>query len=121
MQLLSDLEERSLAEESPFRAQLLREDIIRLRKLEEIVRSIPDPESCRRAARRLGWTALDARTLELAEPLDRLVDAIRRSQSDALGGADDAEIRNAWLELTRLRLETMVGCLSTRLPYPEDE
>lgn len=121
MQLLDDLEERAKVEASPFRAQMLREDIIRLRKLEEIVRSTLDPDACRRAARRLGWTALDARTHELAEPLDRLVDAVRRSQLDAAGDADDAEVRNAWLELTRLRLETMVGCLSTRLPYPSDE
>ena len=121
MQLLDDLEERAKAEKSPFRAQMLREDTVRLRKLEEIVRTTLEPDACRRAARRLGWTALDARTHELAEPLDRLVDAVRRSQFAAVRGADDAEIRNAWLELTRLRLETMVGCLSTRLPYPADE
>lgn len=121
MQLIDELEERARLEESPFRAQMLREDIVRLRRLDEIVRSVPDPDACRRAARRLGWTAQDARTHELAEPLDRLVDAMRRSQFDAAGDADDAEIRGAWLELTRLRLETMVGCLSTRLPYPADD
>ena len=120
MHLIDELEQRARVEQSPFRAQMLREDIVRLRKLEELVRSNPDSDACRRAARRLGWTALDARTHELAVPLDRLVDAVRHSQSAGNGTHDD-EIRDAWLELTRLRIETMVGCLSTRLPKPSDE
>ena len=120
MHLISELEHLAELEPSPFRAQLLREDSVRLRRLAEIVLSTPDSAECRQAARRLGWTALDARTHELAVPLDRLVDAIRQSQSVAAGACDD-EVRDAWLELTRLRLESMVGCLSTRLPKPFDE
>ncbi len=120
MQLIDELEGRIRVEQSPFRAQMLREDIVRLRKLEEVVRSTPDADACRRSARRLGWTALDARTHELAAPLDRLVDAVRQSQSAGTGTYDD-EIRDAWLELVRLRIETMVGCLSTRRPQPPDE
>lgn len=120
MRLIADLEQLAKVEESFFRAQLLREDAVRLRKLEELVRSNAESDACRRAARRLGWTALDARTHELAAPLDRLVDAMLRSQSAAAGSLD-AEIRDAWLELTRLRMESMVGCLSTRLPKPSDE
>lgn len=121
MDLIDELEQRAKLETSLFRAQIFREDIARLRKLEEIVRAVPDPEACQRAVRRLGWTALDARTHELAEPLNRLVDAVRRSQHDAAAGADDSDIRDAWLELTRLRIERMVGCLSTRLPEAADE
>ncbi len=116
MRLIDELEERVQAEGSPFKAQMYREDLVRLRKLEEIVRATPEPDDCRRAARRLGWTALDARTHELVEPLDRLVDAMRRCHSGGTGDITDGEIRDAWLELTRLRLETMVGCLSTRHP-----
>jgi hypothetical protein len=120
VRLIDELEQLAKLEQSPFRAQMLREDVVRLRKLEELVRSIPEQDACRRAARRLGWTALDARTHELAAPLDQLVDAVRQSLSVA-AGAYDEEIRGAWLELTRLRMERMVGCLSTRLPEPADD
>jgi cell division FtsZ-interacting protein ZapD len=118
--LIDELEQRANIEQSPFRAQLLREDIVRIRKLEELVRSTPELDACRRAARRLGWTTLDARTHELAVPLDRLVDLVRQSLS-VPAGTCDGEIRDAWLELTRLRIESMVGCLSTRLPKPSDD
>jgi hypothetical protein len=57
----------------------------------------------------------------LAVPLDRLVDAVRARVLDTDGGADDDRIRDAWLELTRLRLERMVGCLSPRVPNPSDD
>jgi hypothetical protein len=117
MRLTGELEQLATAEQSPFRAQLLREDVVRLRKLEEITRSVPELDACRRAARRLGWTALDARAHELAEPLDQLVGAIRESQRGAADATDD-RIRAAWIELTRIRTEQMVGCLSTRLPKP---
>jgi hypothetical protein len=119
--LIDELEQLAKREQSMFRAQMLREDIVRLRKLEELVRSIPESDACRRAARRLGWTAMDARTHELAAPLDRLVDAVQRVQSAAAAGNDDDEIRDAWLDLTRLRMDSMVGCLSTRLPKPSEE
>ena len=63
---------KRLAEEEQclFRAQMLRQDVARLIKVEELARTESDLESCRRAARRLGWTVLDARMHELAEPLD---------------------------------------------------
>ena len=121
MRLIEELQQRAAIEASPFRAQMLREDIGRLLRLEEITRSDPDLDACRRAARRLGWTTLDARTDELAVPLNRLVNAVHRSQHAAEAGPCDSEIFDAWLELTRLRIERMVGCLSTRLPEPLDE
>ena len=120
MQLIDELEQRAKVEGSLFRAQLLREDIARLRKLEELVRTTPEADACRRAAQRLGWTALDARTHELAVPLDRLVETVGQSQS-AAAGSYDGEIRDVWLELTRVRIESMVGCLSTRSPKPSDD
>lgn len=121
MHLIDELEQRAKLETSLFRAQMLREDIVRLRRLDGLARSVSDPEACRKAARRLGWTTLDARTAELAEPLDRLVDAVLQAAAVGGGDANETSIREAWLELTRLRMERMVGCLSTRLPEPSDE
>ena len=121
MRLIEELQRRIAVEASPFRAQMFREDIGRLRRLEEITRSDPDLDACRKAARKLGWTTMDTRTNELVVPLDRLVDAVQRSQHTAEAGPCDRQIFDAWLELTRLRMERMVGCLSTRFTEPSDE
>ncbi len=112
MALIEDLKQRLAAEKSFFRAQLLREDIARLEKLEALARSTPDVDEYRRAGRRLGWTPMDARTGELGAALDSLVDAVR--------AGDDAHGLEAWVEITRIRIERMVGCLSTRTPKPTD-
>lgn len=118
MRLIDELTERVAVEPSPFRAQLFREDIARLAKLDQLARSTPDLETYRRAGRRLGWTAQDTRTGELGEALDRLLDAVHGARS---GNADDdARIRDAWFELTRVRMEQLVGCLSTPVPKPVD-
>lgn len=120
MQLIEYLEQRLSAESNLFRAQLLREDIARLRKLDTLARSALDADGYRRAGRRLGWTALDARTGELGATLDRLLDAWRDALADADNPAHEARMLDAWQELTRLRLTTMVGCLSTPIPAPSD-
>jgi hypothetical protein len=120
MRLIEELQAQVATETSLFRAQLFREDIVRLTKLEEMARSAPDVETYRRAARRLGWTAQDARTGELGAALDRLLDAVRDARLADASDAADARIRDAWLELTRVRMEQLVGCLSTPVPKPVD-
>ncbi len=114
--LIDELERHLAVESSLFRAQLLREDIARLRQLDALARSSLDAEGYRRAGRRLSWTASGARTHELDEALERLLDAVRATQLED----GDTRVREAWSELTRLRLQTMVGCLSTPVPKPGD-
>ncbi|HEV2227437.1 MAG TPA: hypothetical protein VGR86_00650 [Steroidobacteraceae bacterium] len=120
MWLIEELERRLAAESSLLRAQLLREDIARLRKLDALARSAPDAEAYRKTARRLGWTAQDARTGELSEALDLLLESWRRALGEGPSDELDARMLQAWQEMTRLRLENMVGCLSTRLPKPPE-
>ena len=120
MHLIDELEQRAAVEPSLFRAQLLREDVARLRKLAELARSMPDVDTYQRAARRLGWTAQDARTNEISEPLDKLLDAMRDAQGDAADSAAEQRVRAAWTELTRARMERLIGCLSTPVPKPVD-
>ena len=123
MHLIDEIEQLAAIEPSLFKAQLLREDAVRLRRLFALAAASPDEDSYRRAARRLGWTAQDARTGELREPLEALLDAVRDAR-DARGAASqraaEMRIRDAWLELTRVRIESLVGCLSTRIPKPEE-
>ncbi len=112
MQLIADLERLLATEESMFRAQLLREDIARLRKLEALARSAPDVEAFKNAGMRLGWTQGDARTHELREPLESLLAAVYEREEGA--------VTAAWNEFHRARMERLLGCLSTPVPRPVD-
>jgi hypothetical protein len=117
MQLIIDLEHLISREESLFRAQLLREDVARLRKLQALATVAPDAAAFRRAGERIGWTQGDTRTHELAEPLERLLAAVYAFEKDS---APEAPITEAWEALHRARMERLVGCLSTPAPKPVD-
>lgn len=120
MQLIETLRERLAHEPSMFHAQLLREDIARLARLESLAGSAPSFEAFREAAHRLGWTQGDARTQELAEPLDALLEAAYAARNGSADAAQDARIEAAWRALYRLRLERLVGCLAPPAPKPVD-
>jgi len=119
MHLIEQLETLITKEPSLFRAQLMREDIGRLRKLEALARTTADLDSYRQAGRRLQWTTLDARTGELGSALEELLDAVR-AVTLALPEASDARAEQAWAALARLRMERLVGCLATPLLKPID-
>jgi hypothetical protein len=112
MRLIAELERLAAQETSLFRSQLLREDIARLRKLQELAGSAQDVEAFRKAGMRVGWTQGDARTHEIREPLVRLLDAVYASHED--------EAMRAWEALHRARMEKLLGCLSTPVPKPSD-
>ncbi len=117
VQLIRELERLLAGEESLFRAQLLREDIARLRKLEQLLDASPELEAFRKAGLRLGWTQGDARTAEVREPLERFLEALHAVKK---GTADEARVIHAWNELHRARMERLIGCLSTPVPKPAD-
>jgi len=119
MHLIAKLETLSANEPSLFRAQLMREDIGRLQRLETLARSTPDLEGYRRAGKRLNWTTLDARTAELGPVLEELLDAVRAVVL-ALPEASETRAEEAWFALARLRMERLVGCLATPLPKELD-
>lgn len=117
MKLIEDLESLIAKEPSMFRAQLLREDVARLRKLQSLAAAAPDAAAFRKAGARIGWTQGDARTHELGEPLERLLAAVYAFEKDS---APEAPIIEAWEALHRARMEKLVGCLSTPVPRPLD-
>ena len=119
MLLLEELQQRVREEESLFRAQLLREDVARLMKLAELARSAGDLNTFKKAGRCIGWTQGDTRTSELGEALDALLDAVFAYETGSVGTEQEALIRDAWLELHRVRMERLAGCLSTPVPKPE--
>ena len=110
MQLVHDLERMAEGEESLFRRQLLREDVARLRKLQALVESSPDLDTFKKAGMRLGWTQGDARTSEIRPQVESLLEAVY--------AGDAAKITSAWNELHRVRMERLLGCLSTPVPKP---
>lgn len=111
-QLTADLERRLAGEESLFQAQLLREDIARLRRLESLAGEAADEAAFVASGARVGWTPGDARTAELRGPLEAFLRA-------AFAGDAGLAARN-WAELHRVRLERLLGCLSTPVPRPDD-
>ncbi len=118
MRLIVELESRIAGEESLFRAQLLREDVARLRKLRELAVAAADRETLEVAARRLGWTQGEQRTHELHAALGPLFDAVFAFEHGDTGEASEQRIHDAWVALTRERVERLVGCLSTPVPKP---
>lgn len=112
MQLLQELERLAGSEESLFRRQLLREDVVRLRKLEALRGASPDLATFRKAGLRLGWTQGDARTSEIAAEVESLLEAVH--------AGDEARIAAAWHELHRARMERLLGCLATPVPKPAE-
>lgn len=110
MQLIDDLEGRLAREQSMFQAQLLREDIARLRKLLELAGSTQVTGDFVKSGMRIGWTQGDARTQELSAPLEAFLRAVH--------AADEALILRTWETLHRVRMERLLGCLSTPAPKP---
>jgi len=120
MRLIEELEQRVGREESLFRAQLIREDIARLQRLQEIARTTGDAAAYKKASMRIGWTQGDLRTHELRAPLEVLLDAVYAYETGTRGTEEDAASSVAWFELDRTRMERLVGCLSTPVPKPTD-
>jgi hypothetical protein len=116
MRLPETLERIAAEEPSPFRAQLLREDVTRLRRLEALARTAADLASFKQQGMRVGWTQGDLRTHELRAPLEALLEAVYGYET---GAAAEDRIEAAWRELHRTRLERLVGCLSTPVPKPD--
>jgi len=110
--LIEELERRLNGEQSLFQAQLLREDIARLTRLDDLVRNSADEASFVKSGMRIGWTPGDARTQELREPLEAFLHAVFAE--------DEARIALAWERLHGARLERLLGCLSMPAPRPAD-
>ena len=111
MSLVTEMEQRLEAEESPFRAQLLREDIARLRRLESLAREHADLESFAKEGLYIGWTQGDFRTHELKAPLEALLAAFHAYETGGRSDEQDRALHAAWANFDRERMEKLLGCL----------
>ncbi len=96
--------------ESVVQQQLLREDIARIRQLEELARSCPSYEEFEHQGLFIGWTQGDFRTGELHGSLKPLLKALHQAvnaPSDDVHG----EVRACWIAFNQERSKRLVGCL----------
>lgn len=119
MNLIARLEADAGTEESFFRAALLREDVSRLRKLQELSVSVSDLKTFKSEGTKLGWTQGDARTWELKDALDPLFDAFYQWTRDP-SLSNGIRVERSWDVFYSFRLKTMIGCLS-RVPKPDGD
>lgn len=111
MHLIDELEALLNKEESMFRAQLLREDVVRLRKLADLARENGDREAYVKAGMYIGWTSGDIHTHELKDELEPLLDAM---YAYATGGGTDEQdqaLRTSWDAFHIARMRKIVHCL----------
>ena len=119
MTLRQQLEGAIDLEASYFRAQLLREDVARLKQLEELAAQHGDAAAFRKAGLMIGWTPGDTRSFELKPALEPFLDAFFECAKAAGNEAAEAKLRGAWDDFDRFRMDLLVGCLA-RVPKPID-
>ena len=118
MRLIENLQRRLAAEQSVLQMQILREDIVRLGKMRELALTATDATAFQQTALRLGWTAGDLRTHEIRDPLQALAGALYDYEAGAQSAEQEDRIEQAWVFLHRVRMERLMGCLSTPMPKP---
>jgi hypothetical protein len=118
MELLDRLERALSAEESCFRAQLLREDVARLKALRDLARNASRQESFLEDGLRLEWTPGGQRNQQLKATLEPLLEAFYAADKSGPGADADAHLLRAWCGFDAQRMDVLVGCLS-RVPRPE--
>ena len=111
MHLVDEMKRQLEAEESMFRAQLLREDIGRLQNLGAMARRHETLESFAKEGLYIGWTQGDLRTHELREPIAALLAAIYAYETGGRSDQQDRSVRAAWQVFDRERMEKLLGCL----------
>ena len=118
MNLLENLEAAIDREESFFRSQLMREDVARLRQLQELAGTSQTVEEFVKEGLYIGWTPNDMRTHEFKDELEAFLRAVYRQvrEDDETDEADE-QIDRTWRTFDAKRMERLVGCL-TRVPKP---
>lgn len=111
MDFIEELESRLAREESMFRAQLLREDVARLRRLIELADEHGDRDEFRKAGAYIGWTSGDMRTHELMEQLIPLLDAMYDWRRGEQGPETERALRSAWDDFHIERMRILLHCL----------
>lgn len=111
MKFIEELESMLASENSMFRAQLLREDVARLRQLVELADANDDREAYRKAGTYIGWTNGDMRTHELLGQLTPVLDAVYDLRRNEQSPEAEQALRAAWDTFNIERMRKLLHCL----------
>lgn len=111
MKLLRTLQDQLEREQSPFRVQLLKEDIGRIERLQALADAAGDLSEFQNAGSRIGWTQNDMMTHRIADPLNRVLEAIYLYHHGPKAEEDERRVHDAWLGLCAERNEKLIKCL----------
>lgn len=114
MRLIAELERRMAEEASPFRRQLLKEDLARLEKLRALAAAGSTRENFLKEGARVEWTAGDLRTHEFQATLTPFLEMFYACATEGELSTRDQALRDAWVALEADRIEKLIGCLATR-------
>lgn len=118
MSLLDQLERALGIEESYFRAQLLREDVARLKKLRELASAAATEEQFLRDGLYLDWTPSGLRNADLKATLEPLLRAVFAAEKTPGEPDSDTRLLQTWRAFDQQRIDLLVGCLA-RVPKPD--
>lgn len=111
MHIIEEMESRIEGEESMFQAQLLREDVARLRKLTSLAQSEETFEAYAKKGLYIGWTQGDIHTHQLKDTINTVMTAVHAYETGGRDDEQDRAVREAWAVFHRTRLEKLVHCL----------
>ncbi|MBI3453508.1 MAG: hypothetical protein HY057_11915 [Rhodospirillales bacterium] len=112
MHLFERLDAQRKAEASPFRAQLLKEDIERLARVRDLAAANAGIAPYLKAALYIGWSQGDFRTHELKPTLEPFLVAYHAYWHGGCADAQDSTCSELWEKFATDRLDRLVGCLS---------
>lgn len=110
MSLTQRLEDIAKNDESIFRRQLAKEDLVRLSRLEALAANADDLNAFKKEGLYVGWTQGDMRTHDLRDSIDALLDAYYDAHTNHSPEAE-LKLTAAWDAFHRDRLNKLIHCL----------
>ncbi|MGI9386978.1 MAG: hypothetical protein ACR2OX_06075 [Methyloligellaceae bacterium] len=111
MRLIEQLEASVAGEESPFRTQLVREDVARLRKLQSLVANTASRGDFMKEGMFIGWTQADARTHQIKDAVATFLEAFFAYETGGKSPEDEDSLQSAWATFDAERMEKLIRCL----------
>ncbi len=111
MELIDQLNRHIENTDSPFQAQLAREDVGRLGVLCGLAAEHDALDGFQNAGLYIGWTKGDFRTKELEEVLNPLLVAIFVYEKDGASTETETAILDAWRSFNARRMKVLLHCL----------
>ena len=110
MKLIEQMDCWIETEQSIVRAQLMREDVARLRKLVSLVESAGTETAYAKDGLYIGWTQGDFTTHQLKEEIQGLMSAVYAHETGGRSEVQNQAVYDAWIAFHNARVEKLVHC-----------